>query len=338
MVREAYEPPSVEDMPLRADEQLLAGCKTVGGAGLGTLAGLPSLRPRARARPRADPPRRWCRHRARRRLAAPSTPCARRRAGRDSRCGWRRTCSRRRCAGRHASPRQRQLVAPSSTTTASRSASRIRRRRRWRSCASSCRATGSTGTPTIGPTRRRGRFAYPADQLLMIHALGVAGGALTHAASIVGRDGALLVAGPSGAGKTTMSRAVAASSARTFCPTSARWFGRAPAPRRRRLGRSAARPGRAKAASPRIARCRCAALILLEQADRDELVPMYAGAGAGAALSLPLSAAVGRQRAAERTLDNLERAGAATCPASSSQPQEPGRAPACCSTALGGPS
>lgn len=50
-------------------------------------------------------------------------------------------------------------------------------------------------------------FAYPSDQLLTIHALGVGGGLLAHAASIVGRDGAFLVAGPSGAGKSTMSRA-----------------------------------------------------------------------------------------------------------------------------------
>jgi hypothetical protein len=35
IVREDYEPPSVEDIPLRAGETLLAGCKTVGGAGPG---------------------------------------------------------------------------------------------------------------------------------------------------------------------------------------------------------------------------------------------------------------------------------------------------------------
>lgn len=35
IVREDYEPPAVEDMPLRAGENLLAGCKTVGGAGPG---------------------------------------------------------------------------------------------------------------------------------------------------------------------------------------------------------------------------------------------------------------------------------------------------------------
>ena len=35
IVREDYEPPFVEDVPLRSSETLLAGCKTVGGAGPG---------------------------------------------------------------------------------------------------------------------------------------------------------------------------------------------------------------------------------------------------------------------------------------------------------------
>jgi hypothetical protein len=35
IVREDYEPPAVEDIPLRAGETLLAGCKTTGGAGPG---------------------------------------------------------------------------------------------------------------------------------------------------------------------------------------------------------------------------------------------------------------------------------------------------------------
>jgi hypothetical protein len=51
---------------------------------------------------------------------------------------------------------------------------------------------------------------YPFDQLLTIHTLGVGGGALVHAAGICGRDGALIVSGPSGTGKTTMSRSCAA--------------------------------------------------------------------------------------------------------------------------------
>jgi hypothetical protein len=48
-------------------------------------------------------------------------------------------------------------------------------------------------------------LAHPLNQLLLIHALNLAGGLLAHAAAIAGRDGAFLVAGPSGAGKTTMS-------------------------------------------------------------------------------------------------------------------------------------
>ena len=35
IVREDYEPPAVEDIPLRASENLLAGCKTTSGAGTG---------------------------------------------------------------------------------------------------------------------------------------------------------------------------------------------------------------------------------------------------------------------------------------------------------------
>jgi hypothetical protein len=57
-------------------------------------------------------------------------------------------------------------------------------------------------------------YEYPANQLLTVHALGVAGGALIHGAAIVGPRGGLLVPGPSGAGKTTMSRAAAALGAR----------------------------------------------------------------------------------------------------------------------------
>ena len=34
-IREDYEPPVVEDIPLHAEEQLLVGCKTQTGAGLG---------------------------------------------------------------------------------------------------------------------------------------------------------------------------------------------------------------------------------------------------------------------------------------------------------------
>ena len=34
-IREDYEPPVVEDIPLHAEEQLLVGCKTQFGAGVG---------------------------------------------------------------------------------------------------------------------------------------------------------------------------------------------------------------------------------------------------------------------------------------------------------------
>jgi hypothetical protein len=48
-------------------------------------------------------------------------------------------------------------------------------------------------------------FGYPTDQLLLIHALGVADGFLAHAAAIADANGGYLCAGPSGAGKTTLS-------------------------------------------------------------------------------------------------------------------------------------
>lgn len=33
--REPYDPPTIEDVPLRAEEQILRGCKQPGGAGVG---------------------------------------------------------------------------------------------------------------------------------------------------------------------------------------------------------------------------------------------------------------------------------------------------------------
>src|SRR5207245_52674 len=59
-------------------------------------------------------------------------------------------------------------------------------------------------------------FAYPADQLLVIHALGLADGFLAHAAALGGRDGAYLLPGPSGAGKTTLSIAAHDAGARVL--------------------------------------------------------------------------------------------------------------------------
>ena len=95
--------------------------------------------------------------------------------------------------------------------------------------------------------------------------------------------------------------------------------------RRRRAtaaGWSAARRGRATAASPRTARCRCAALILLEQADRDELVPL-SPARALAMLYRCHFPPLWDARAGERTLDNLERARARAPRVPLSQPQGP---------------
>jgi hypothetical protein len=37
--REPYEPPMIEDVPVRAEEQILAGCKQLGGNGLGAFFG-----------------------------------------------------------------------------------------------------------------------------------------------------------------------------------------------------------------------------------------------------------------------------------------------------------
>ncbi|MCU1277536.1 MAG: hypothetical protein JWM53_1082 [bacterium] len=113
-------------------------------------------------------------------------------------------------------------------------------------------------------------FYFPIDQLLVIHAVGVAGGALMHAAAIAGRDGALLVAGPSGAGKTTMSRAAAAlgahvlSDERTIVRPSARgdgWLiGGTPWPGEGGFAENRSLP--------------LVGLILIEHADRDELSPL----------------------------------------------------------------
>jgi hypothetical protein len=141
---------------------------------------------------------------------------------------------------------------------------------------------------------------YPIDQLLIIHALGVAGGLLAHGAAICGRDGALLVAGPSGAGKTTMSRATAALGARVL--SDERTIVRPRAGGGWLLG-GTPWPGEGGFAENRSVPLR--GLILLEQAERDELVPL----SPARALALlyrchfpPLWDPV----AAERTLGHLE--------------------------------
>jgi hypothetical protein len=144
-------------------------------------------------------------------------------------------------------------------------------------------------------------FRYPIDQLLVIHALGVAGGALMHAAGIAGKDGAFLVAGPSGAGKTTMSRAAAPLGAAVL--SDERTILR-PALGGGWIVGGTPWPGEGKFADNRSVPLR--GLILLEQSDRDELQAI----SAARALALlyrchfpPLWDAVAR----ERTLDNLTR-------------------------------
>ncbi|MCU1277617.1 MAG: hypothetical protein JWM53_1163 [bacterium] len=144
-------------------------------------------------------------------------------------------------------------------------------------------------------------FVYPLDQLLVVHTLGVAGGALMHAAAIAGRDGALLCAGPSGAGKSTMSLAVASlgahvlSDERTVVRRDAddRW-----------LAGGTPWPGEAGLAENRSVPLR--GLILLEQADHDELIPL-SPARALALLYRCHFPPLWDQRACDRTLDNLER-------------------------------
>jgi hypothetical protein len=144
-------------------------------------------------------------------------------------------------------------------------------------------------------------FQHPIDQLLVVHALGVTGGALMHAAAICGRDGALLVAGPSGAGKTTMSRSAAALGAPVL--SDERTILR-PAPGGGWLLGGTSWPGEGGFAENRSVPLR--GLILLEQADHDALVAV----SPARALALlyrchfpPLWDPIG----CERTVDNLER-------------------------------
>lgn len=112
-------------------------------------------------------------------------------------------------------------------------------------------------------------FGYPTDQLLVIHALGVAGGALMHGAAICGRDGALLCCGPSGAGKTTMSRAAAALGGRVLsdertivrpAPGGGWLLGGTPWPGEGGFADNASLPLRG--------------LVLLEQSDQDRMAPL----------------------------------------------------------------
>jgi hypothetical protein len=149
-------------------------------------------------------------------------------------------------------------------------------------------------------------FVYPIDQLLVIHALGVGGGVLMHAASIVGRDGALLVAGPSGAGKTTMSRSAAALGAHVL--SDERTVVR-PSPDGGWLVGGTPWPGEGGFAENRSVPLR--GLVLLEQSDRDELVPL-SPARALALLYRCHFPPLWDPRACERVLDSLERVVRAT--------------------------
>ncbi len=140
---------------------------------------------------------------------------------------------------------------------------------------------------------------YPIDQLLVVHALGVAGGALMHAAAIAGRDGALLVAGPSGAGKTTMSRATAALGAHVLSdertvvrPGGEGWVvGGTPWPGEGGFAENRSVP--------------LVGLILLEQANENALVPL-SPARALALLYRCHFPPLWDARASERTLGHLE--------------------------------
>ena len=144
-------------------------------------------------------------------------------------------------------------------------------------------------------------FQHPIDQLLVVHALHIAGGALMHAASIAGRDGALLVAGPSGAGKTTMSRAAVALGGHVL--SDERSIVR-PVPGGGWLVGGTPWPGEGGYNENRSVPLR--GLILLEQADRDELVPL-SPARALALLYRCHFPPVWDPRASEQTLGSLER-------------------------------
>jgi hypothetical protein len=144
-------------------------------------------------------------------------------------------------------------------------------------------------------------FNYPSDQLLVVHALGVAGGLLAHGAGIVGRDGAYLVSGPSGAGKTTMSRQTSALGAAIL--SDERTVVRPRADGSWALG-GTPWPGEGGFADNRSAPLR--GLVMLEQAERDEWVEL-SPARALALLYRCHFPPLWDREAETRTLDNLER-------------------------------
>lgn len=146
-------------------------------------------------------------------------------------------------------------------------------------------------------------FYYPADQLLIIHVLGVAGGLLAHAAAIAGRDGAFLVAGPSGAGKTTLSRAAAPLGACILSDERTIVRPRPGIPGQWLVG-GTPWSGEGGFADNRSVPLR--GILLLEQADRDELVPL-SPARALALLYRCHFPPLWDPEAAARTLDHMER-------------------------------
>jgi len=123
-----------------------------------------------------------------------------------------------------------------------------------------------------------------------------------HAAAIAGRDGALLVAGPSGAGKTTMSRATAELGAHVL--SDERTIVRPASDGGGWLLGGTPWPGEGGFAENRSVPLR--GLILLEEADADALSPL-SPARALALLYRCHFPPLWDARASERTLGHLER-------------------------------
>jgi hypothetical protein len=145
-------------------------------------------------------------------------------------------------------------------------------------------------------------FGYPADQLLLIHALGVCGGALIHGAALVGRDGGYLVSGPSGTGKTTISREWHALGGRVL--SDERTVVRPAVSHNGWVLGGTPWPGEGGFADNAVVPLR--GLMLLEQADHDELVAITP-ARALALLYRCHFPPLWDAQAGERTIANLER-------------------------------